>query len=190
MSSHTGMRPAEPLREGKYARIERERRFLMAGPPPESAVAALRRITDRYLPGTRLRLRRVDSRDHKARQFKLTQKLPAGRTGYMRGLITSTYLSAAEYELLASLPAAELCKTRLSVPPLVYDIFDPPLHGLVLAEAEFTTDEAAQSFSVPTAAVAEITDDARFGGASLARARRGDLLAWLGEYGVRLSQAE
>lgn len=58
MSKQIGTPPGEPICEGKYARAERERRFLMAG-PPVSAVTASRRITDRYLPGTRLRVRRA-----------------------------------------------------------------------------------------------------------------------------------
>ncbi|SDL01155.1 hypothetical protein [Streptomyces indicus] len=51
--------------------------------------------------------------------------------------------------MLASLPAVELSKTRLSVPPLGVDVFGADLRGLVLAEAEFTTDEEAQSFEPP-----------------------------------------
>jgi CYTH domain-containing protein len=184
MTEQTGTRPDEPIREGKYARVERERRFLLAGPPPASAVTASRRITDRYLPGTRLRLRRVDHLDTGACEFKLTQKVPAGRPGFVQGLITSTYLSAAEYDLLASLPAALLSKTRLSVPLLSVDVFDPPLHGLVMADVEFRTDVEAQSFRAPPAAVAEVTDDPRFTGGSLVGAPRHHLLAWLAEYGI------
>ena len=184
-----GMPPDEPIREGKYARVERERRFLLAGPPPAAAVTASRRITDRYLPGTRLRLRRVDSLNSGACQLKFTQKVPAGQPGYVQGLITNTYLSAAEYDLLVSLPADTLSKTRLSVPPLSIDVFDPPLHGLVMADIEFSTDEAAQSFLQPRAAIAEVTDDARFTGGSLVRARRHDLLTWLAGYGIELQQA-
>ena len=63
MTGPAGTQPEQPIREGKYARVERERRFLLAGPPRTSAVTASRRITDRYLPGTRLRLRRVDHLD-------------------------------------------------------------------------------------------------------------------------------
>lgn len=185
-----GARPHAPVREGKYARVERERRFLLAGPPSPSAVTGSRRITDRYLPGTRLRLRRVDHCDSGACEFKFTQKVPADRPGFVQGLITNTYLSAAEYDLLASLPSAVLSKTRLSVPPLSVDVFDPPLHGLVMADAEFSTDTEAQSFLTPTAAVAEVTDDPRFTGGSLVRARRHDLLAWLAEYGIEPQQIE
>ena len=47
----------------KYARVERERRWLLAGMP--SAVSDLEpsRIIDHYLDGTRMRLREVRGRD-------------------------------------------------------------------------------------------------------------------------------
>ena len=186
----TGARPEEPVRERKYARIERERRFPLAGPPPTPTVTARRRITDRHLPGTRLRLRRIDYPGGGSSAFKFTQKVPANRPGYVQGLITNTYLSAAEYDLLASLPAAVLSKTRLSVPPLSVDVFEPPLHGLVMADVEFTTDQEAQAFLPPPATVAEVTDDKRFAGGSLVSARRHDLLAWLAEYGIELRPTE
>ncbi|GGM06120.1 hypothetical protein GCM10012279_24890 [Micromonospora yangpuensis] len=177
--------PDEPVRDGKYARVERERRFLLARPPLPAAVTVSRRITDRYLAGTRLRLRRAESLPGGACEFKLTQKVPAQRTGHLQGLITNIYLSPAEYDLLAGLPAATLSKTRLSVPPLGIDVFDPPLHGLILAEAEFTTDEAARTFLPPPQVVAEVTDDIRFTGGSLVHAHRDDLLSWLADYDIR-----
>ena len=190
MTEQAGPRPQEVIAAGKYARVERERRFLLAGPPPPPAVTGSRRMTDRYLPGTRLRVRRVDYRDSGAREFKLTQKVPAGRPGFVQGLITTTYLSTAEYDLLAALPAAALSKTRLSVPPLSVDVFDNPLHGLVMADVEFSTDTEAQSFRPPPSAVAEVTDDPRFTGGSLVRAPRHHLLAWLAEYGIEPQQIE
>jgi CYTH domain-containing protein len=174
----------KPVREGKYARVERERRFLLAGPPLESAVTAARRITDRYLTGTRLRLRRVERLDEGTCEFKLTQKIPADQPGPIQGLITSIYLSREEYERLAWLPAMVLSKTRLSIPPLGIDIYDPPLDGLVLAEAEFGTDEEATSFRPPADSIAEVTTDARFTGGRLAQTQRRELLASLAEYGI------
>lgn len=168
---------------GKYACVERERRFLLAEPPTPSAVTATRMITDRYLVGTRLRLRRAEWPDGSC-ELKLTQKVPVARPGAVQGLITNTYLSPAEYDLLASLPAAVLSKTRFSVPPLGVDVFDGPLQGLVLAEGEFTTDEEAQSFVPPPECVAEVTDDARFTGGRLVETSRQDLLQWLAEYGL------
>jgi CYTH domain-containing protein len=177
--------PDEPVHRRKYARVERERRFLLATAPPAPAVVATRRITDRYLTGTRLRLRRVEDRSDGTCEFKLTQKVPTDQPGHIQGLITNIYLSPAEYQVLARLPAMTLSKTRMSVPPLGIDIFDPPLDGLILAEAEFTTDEAAHAFSPPAQAVAEVTDDVRFTGGTLVRTSHDDLLAWLAEYGIK-----
>lgn len=177
---------ASAIHPGKYARVERERRFLMPGPPDPSTVTATRMITDRYLTGTRLRLRRVELPDGTLER-KLTQKVPArrpGGTGGVQGLITNTYLSAAEYDLLATLPAEVLTKTRCSAPPLGVDVFGGHLRGLVLAEAEFTTDEEAHAFAFPAGCVAEVTDDLRFTGGRLVGATRRDLLAWLAEHGL------
>jgi CYTH domain-containing protein len=173
-----------PVREGKYARIERERRFLLAAAPSASIAIDPRLITDRYLIGTRLRLRRIVHLESGVSEFKLTQKVPAGRPGPVRGLITNMYLSRPEHDRFATLPAAVLSKTRVSVPPLSIDIFGPPLHGLVLAEAEFATDDDASRFSPPRDCVAEVTDDVRFSGGRLARTPRYELLAWLAEYGI------
>jgi CYTH domain-containing protein len=184
MSERIGAPQPEPIHEGKYARVERERRFLLASPPSVSAITATRWITDRYLPGTRLRLRRIDYSGSEPSEFKFTQKVPADRQSFVQGLITNTYLSATEYNLLATLPAEVLSKTRLIVPPLSIDVFDPPLHGLVMADVEFSTDEAARSFPPPPEAIAEVTDDIRFTGGTLVLARRDDLLAWLAEYGI------
>jgi CYTH domain-containing protein len=181
--------PSQAPSSGKYARVERERRFLMAA-APTAGITHTRQITDRYILGTRLRLRRVRDLATGSCELKFTQKLPAEQPGPVQGLITNTYLSPAEYDLLATLPAAVLSKTRLSVPPLGIDVFDPPLHGLVLAEAEFETDEQARSFRPPIEPVAEVTDDPRFTGGSLVQAHHHDLLAWLADYGIKLEPQE
>ncbi|MFI1393291.1 CYTH domain-containing protein [Streptomyces griseoaurantiacus] len=173
----------QTVHPGKYARIERERRFLLAEAPEPSTATATRMITDRYLVGTRLRLRRAERSDGSC-ELKFTQKVSITWPGAIQGLITNTYLSSAEYDLLAVLPAAVLTKTRFSVPPLGVDVFDGTLQGLVLAEGEFTTDEEAQSFMPPPACVAEVTDDARFTGGRLVETSRQDLLQWLAEYGL------
>lgn len=132
-----------------------------------------------------MRLRRVD-RQGGAPELKLTQKIPADRpAGGVQGLITTVYLSPAEYEVFAALPARVLRKSRWSLPPLGVDVFEPPLHGLVLAEAEFGSDEEAAAFEVPSAAVAEVSDDPRFTGGRLSAVDRPELLRWLAGFGVR-----
>jgi hypothetical protein len=77
----SGEIPVVPGHEDACAPVEGERRFLMAGPPPGGAGAAARRadIVDRYLTGTRLRLRRVSSPGSAEPELKLTQKVPATR---------------------------------------------------------------------------------------------------------------
>lgn len=173
-----------PLSPGKYARVERERRFLLAA-APEHLPGPARRITDRYLTGTRLRLRSAE-REGAPAELKLTQKIPADRpAGGVQGLITTAYLSPAEYEVFAVLPARVLRKSRYSLPPLGVDVFEGPLRGLVLAEAEFGSDEEAAAFAVPAAAVAEVTYDARFSGGRLSAVDRPELLEWLAGFGIR-----
>ncbi|WP_127357662.1 CYTH domain-containing protein [Actinacidiphila soli] len=67
------------------------------------------------------------------------------------------------------------------------DVFDPPLHGLVLAETEFTTDEDMRTFEPPENIVAEVTDDPRFTGGQLVQAHRTELISWLNDYGIKLN---
>lgn len=183
----TGSTSEAEDRAGKYALVERERRFLLAVAPETAHAREVRRITDRYLTGTRMRLRRVDRSAPAQSEFKLTQKVPAERPGPVQGTITNIYLSEAEYAVFAVLPAGVLTKTRLSIPPLGVDVFDAPLHGLVLAEAEFATDQDMHAFEPPSGIVAEVTDDPRFTGGRLVRAQRADLVSWLAEYGIKLN---
>ncbi len=102
----------------------------------------------------------------------------------MQGLITNTYLSKAEYDLLGSLPATTLIKTRYSIPPFGIDVFAPPLHGLVLAEVGFDTDRAMLAFRPPSYVSAEVTEDQRFTGGRFATASREDVTSWLADYGI------
>jgi CYTH domain-containing protein len=176
--------PVPGLAPGKYARIERERRFLLNLPSTERPASG-RKITDHYLTGTSLRLRHI--RGPGADQYKLTQKIPATHPGPVQGLITNIYLSKAEHDqLAAALPGQLLTKTRYSIPPLGIDVFDPPLHGLVIGEAEFGTDAEIPAFRLPGCIHAEVTCDPRFTGGRLATTSRADLASWLTEYGINL----
>lgn len=146
----------------KYARPELERRFLLDGVPPGEA-ACTTRIADRYIVGTRLRLRRMTTEGTAG--YKLTQKLP--RPDGMPGLITTIYLDAGEHAVLAMLPADVIEKTRLHMPPLAVDVFDPPL-DLVVAEVEFESEEEMAAYRPPDFVVREITGDPGLAGAALA----------------------
>jgi CYTH domain-containing protein len=177
---------APPGKEFKYARAERERRFLLRAPSADGIVHTVR-ITDRYLLGTRLRLRRVTETSGAASasgrsDYKLTQKVPA--PGGAPGLITTMSLDADEYAVLEQLPARVLHKTRISVPPLGIDVFEGALRGLVLGEAEFEDDAALASFVPPRSVVAEVTHDWRLSGGRLAVTTTPDIRTVLAEYGV------
>ncbi len=165
----------------KYARPERERRFLFRA-PPRGVVVRTVRIVDRYLPGTRLRLRAATEVDRTT--YKLTQKVPAPDGG--PGLITTLYLTPAEHALLSEVPAATLRKTRLSLPPLGVDVFEDELTGLVLGEAEFDDDDSMTGFPPPTEAIAEVTRDQRLSGGRLAMTSAAELAATLRAYGIDL----
>ena len=169
--------------EYKYARVEWERRFLLARFPAEAKVTQVRRIVDRYIDGTTLRLRQM--REDDGRQvFKLTQKLAAQMRGARQGLITNIYLASEEFDVLSQLPARMLRKTRHSVPPFGIDVFEGELRGLVLAEAEFHSAEEAAALEVPPFLHREVTTDVRFSGGKLATATRDELRQWLAEYGL------
>ncbi len=145
-----------------------------------------RLIIDHYLEGTTLRLRKQSYNDGLI-TFKLTQKLPMRGSGAQQGFITSMHPTQAEFHVLAQLPARKLTKTRFSVPPFGIDVFDGPLQGLILAEAEFDSAEAAEALIVPSFVSAEVSDDDRFTGGKLVRASRQDIQSWLSDYGLALT---
>jgi CYTH domain-containing protein len=177
---------APPGKELKYARRERERRFLLRSGPDRPAERTVR-IVDRYLASTRLRLRRAietagSGAGTERTVYKLTQKVP-GPDGEP-ALITTMYLTRGEYRALSKVPAATLHKTRHSIPPLGVDVFEGPLRGLVLAEAEFDDDASMRDFAAPAGAVAEVTRDGRLSGGRLAVMKAAELVAVLREYDV------
>ena len=178
-------RQNENMSQAKYARIERERRFLLSQFPSNAVVVRNRRITDNYIEGTTLRLRK-QSYDDGLTTFKLTQKLPVRGSGAQQGFITSMYLTQDEFHVLAHLPVRKLTKTRFSVPPFGIDVFDGLLEGLVLAEAEFDSATAAETLTVPFSVVGEVSADDRFTGGQLVRATRQDIQSWLLDYGITL----
>lgn len=172
--------------EHEYARVEWERRFLLARFPDEAQVTQTRRIVDHYLDGTRLRLRHIADREGNE-VFKLTQKIPEQTAGARQGFITTFYLSKAEFEALATLSAKSMSKLRHSVPPFGIDVFEGALSGLVLAEAEFDSEEDAASLKLPSFFAAEVTTDLRFTGGRLAATTRDDLRSWLAGFGIELT---
>jgi CYTH domain-containing protein len=88
-------------------------------------------------------------------------------------LITSIYLTEAEFALFAHLPGETIQKTRHYVEPIggvevSVDRFEGRLEGLIMAEAEFDSEAAMHAFPDPDFAIREVTADPRYGGGQLA----------------------
>ena len=150
--------------QGAYARPERERRFLLAGLP--GGLGPGRRIEDRYLDGTTLRLRRVEADGLVV--CKLTQKVRTGE-GPAQVALTNLYLTEDEHRRLSVLPGADLVKVRRPWRDgLVVDEHTGPLAGLVLAELE-VADLTAPLPPVP-GLDREVTADERWTGCLRSRA--------------------
>jgi CYTH domain-containing protein len=152
--------------EGRYAREERERRWVLRGLPDGLSDGV--RIADHYLSGTGLRLRRMESGNEVVR--KLGQKVRPAPASPKAVKLTNMYLSEAEYLLLSGLGGASLHKTRWRWPPpaesMAIDEFHGPLAGLVMAELEI--EPGAAPVDPPLLALMEVTDDDRFSGGALA----------------------
>jgi CYTH domain-containing protein len=171
-------------RRMKYARVERERRYLLRELPPGLRVNDPHtQIFDNYITGTRLRLRKVRAPERREWTWKLTQKFAPDPSDFSRTTITNVYLSQAEYEVLSVFEGNEIRKNRYPYEhdgrKFSIDVFLGALHGLVLAETEFDTDEAMRDFAVPPFAAREVTNDELFTGGRLVELTIEDLRAEL-----------
>ena len=160
------------LGASRYARVERERRYLLPGLPPGLKLSDPHtQITDNYVTGTRLRLRKVRSPETNEWTLKLTQKRAPEPPDFSRTLITNIYLSPYEYEVLSVFEGNELRKNRYPYEHAgrLYsvDVFLGPLRGLVLAETDFETDAELDAFPAPPFAHLDVTRDELFTGARL-----------------------
>lgn len=156
----------------KYARVERERRYLLQDLPEGLTRASPHvQITDNYLTGTRLRLRKVREPQTNKWTVKLTQKFAPDPTDFSRTAITNIYLNALETETLGISDANEIRKNRYPFEfegrQFSVDMFLGDLFGLVLAEVSFETDEELDSFAKPPFAIAEVTNVELFTGGRL-----------------------
>lgn len=155
----------------KYAFIERERRWRVdpAARPDLSALPFVL-IEDRYLTGTRIRLRRMTDSATAGRALKVTKKYEADDP--LARPIVTIYLTEAEYALLADLPGRSLVKRRyvLQEKEMMFslDRFLGPLDGLELAEIELEDDATLRALRAPSWAIRDVSEDARYQGGALA----------------------
>lgn len=158
--------------ESKYARIERERRYLLQDLPEGLTRADHHlQITDNYITGSRLRIRKV--RDPRTNKWtvKFTQKFAPDPNDLSRTFITNTYLNAVEAEVLSIFNSNEIRKNRYYFEyerrQFSVDMFLGDLFGLVLAEVSFDNDVELDAYSTPPFALAEVTNNELFSGGKL-----------------------
>lgn len=149
----------------KYAVVERERRYLLAGLP--SGVDSTAEIVDRYVVGTRLRLREV-RHDDGTTVRKLCHKVRL-TDGPAVVACTNIYLDDDEWAVLQTLPAKVLRKKRHIVrrDGLAVAI-DEHTDGTLLAEIDDGEEPSSLTPEWLTI-VEDVTDDERWTGARLAR---------------------
>jgi CYTH domain-containing protein len=161
----------EELAAHKYAHVERERRFLVDPKRcPGLSVARAIRIEDRYVTGTRFRLRRMTELASGRVVLKLSKKYDV--TDVRARPLVTAYLTDVEYSLFAALPALPIDKVRYRVVegPNVFgvDRFEEALAGLLMAEIECEDAGTLAAVTIPAWVKREVTDDPAYQGGSLA----------------------
>jgi len=175
--------------DSKYSRIERERRYLLRDLPEGlTRTDPHVQITDNYITGTRLRIRKVREPRTNKWTVKFTQKFPLQPDDLSRTLITNTYLNAMEAETLSVFNSNEIRKNRYyfdyNGKKFSVDMFLGDLFGLVLAEVNFDTDEELANFPKPSFALAEVTNQLAFSGGRLAELTFTDLRQKIMNHGL------
>lgn len=180
----------DPNNAFKYAKIEQERRFLLRSMPDDMVGKEdFIRIVDRYIPGTRLRLRRMESPLGDALIFKLGQKYRPPDLKDHQTMMTNLYLNEVEYKVLEALGGPQLTKRRY---PYVFgeykyaiDVFESSLAGLILAEIEGSSPMDLTSTPVPGFALREVTGNPAFSGGNLASLAEDEIMKILSVHGIR-----
>jgi len=176
--------------DSKYARVERERRYLLRDLPEGMTRADPHlQITDNYMTDSRLRLRKVREPRTNKWTVKFTQKFAPNPDDLSRTIITNTYLNALEAEVLSSIfNSNEIRKNRY---PFEFDgrnfsvdMFLGDLFGLVLAETSFETDEELDNFPTPPFALADVTNESPFSGGRLCELTFSDVRAEIAKRGL------
>ncbi len=149
----------------KYAVVERERRYLLASLP--DGVTSTRDIADRYLTGTRLRLREVREPDGAVIR-KLGHKVRLS-DGPGEIACTSFYLDDEEWAVLAALPARVLRKKRHTIARDGWVVaVDEHEDGALVAEID-DGDEPSDRLPDWLDVVRDVTRDEAWTGGGLAR---------------------
>ena len=172
--------------ETKYTRVEYERRFLVRPQTDwrNGAEAYSKLFEDKYIQGTRLRLRVLTDTDTGRRIIKLNKKAESPSPYFQT--ISRILLSPDEYQLFDGLAGDRLKKERYyhrhQGRVFSVDVFEGELEGLILCETETDGMEDLMSVQFPAFATHEVTEDPFFTGGNLCRTTRAELLRKLAAF--------
>jgi CYTH domain-containing protein len=139
----------------KYSLPEIERRWLVPKERlPALAAVPRRTIEDRYLEGSRLRLRAVFAEGEET-VFKLGKKYR--REGRAPEHVVSIYLTEQEYDVLRALPGVTARKVRYAVEGGSLDVYGHPPSAPMIFEMEFASQDAASAYRAPAFVGEEVT---------------------------------
>ena len=160
------------MSENQFTCVRRERRYLLRDlPEPLTRASEHVQITDNYITGTRLRLRRIRVPATKERIWMFTQTGAPSQNDLSLIAETDIYLSAYEYEVLSVFEGNEIRRNRYPFEhegrAFEIDVYLGALWGLVLARTSFATIEEMKDFSPPSFALADVTNDETFTGRRL-----------------------
>ena len=148
----------------KYARVERERRWLVRPGAEWRAEAYAKRLVDLYLECGNLRLREITDMDSGRVVRKLTKKYAP--LGLAAQPICTLFLSVEEHRALGEMAGRPLVKVRHYVRENDHvfgvDVFEGALAGLVIAELEVDDAEALARAASPAWTLEEITGQSFF----------------------------
>lgn len=161
---------------GKYARVECERRFLLEGLPATLHPEDYERVTDLFVASTHVRLRDIRRPNGEWIATKLGQKIldPEEPDDPRRRRMTTIYLPEQEARAFSSLPGLRTAKRRYRLheqgKAFSIDVWENPAHtrGTILAEVEAPSIEELERIAIPTWALREVTTDARYTAIALA----------------------
>ena len=170
--------------ETKYTLTEYERRFLVAPDIDWHSIVEpySKRLKDKYIDGTRLRLRVMTDLDTGRQVIKLTKKAESP-SPYFRTL-SRILLSPAELDVFGRLDGFSINKVRhyFNHHGNVYslDVFEDDLEGLLLSEVSGESLEELMSIESPPISFREVTEEGFFDGGNLCRITGDELAVKLG----------
>jgi CYTH domain-containing protein len=164
----------------KTAQTELHRLFLIEGlPEPLTAASSHLQIFDNYLPGTRLRLRKIRDPQTSDWTHILQQRFAAAEGEYGKIKLAEIYLNKSEYVLFERFEAREVRKNRyfheVDNMQVAFDVYLGRLMGLTTAKFVFESLDKMDAFIAPPFALIDITGDQFFFSENLVRLTADDV---------------